>query len=370
MKKWKIVAIVALMLAMLTGCSDMIEEMARVRLTTVSFDKQDGTGGSDSVDATYGLAMPVATAPTRTGYTFDGYYDGIEGTGNQYYTAAMTSFRSWNKAVATTLYAKWTGNSYTVSFDSQSGSDPDPTSTSVTYGQVYGPLAMTTREGLTFGGWWTGEGGTGTQILSSTLVSITADQTLYAKWSFTPFIGPAGGYVFYENPSHATDEWRYLEAAPSDIVLDGSDYTHIFGYHRPDGAGAVLVGTGTGIGSGKTNTEALVSAMGNNAYITFTLENSNTTDQYAAKLCSDHVVTNDGEVYDDWFLPSRDELNLMYVNLYLNESGGFPVNNNYYWSSSEDSAHLAYLHYFDSNDRSAYNRNYSVAKVRPIRAFR
>ena len=40
---------------------------------TVTFDKQSGTGGSDSVSATYGAAMPAATAPTRTGYTFSGY---------------------------------------------------------------------------------------------------------------------------------------------------------------------------------------------------------------------------------------------------------------------------------------------------------
>ena len=28
-------------------------------------------------------------------------------------------------------------------------------------------------------------------------------------------IGPAGGYIFYENPNYAADGWRYLEAAPS-----------------------------------------------------------------------------------------------------------------------------------------------------------
>jgi hypothetical protein len=41
---------------------------------TVTFNKQSGTGGSNSVVATYDTAMPVATAPTRTGYTFGGYF--------------------------------------------------------------------------------------------------------------------------------------------------------------------------------------------------------------------------------------------------------------------------------------------------------
>jgi uncharacterized repeat protein (TIGR02543 family) len=81
---------------------------------TVTFDKQSGTGGSDSVSATYGAAMPAATAPTRTGYTFGGYYTAAGGAGTQYYTAAMASARNWDIAANTTLYANWTANTYTV----------------------------------------------------------------------------------------------------------------------------------------------------------------------------------------------------------------------------------------------------------------
>jgi len=73
---------------------------------TVSFDRQSGTGGSASVSATYGSAMPAATAPTRTGYSFGGYYTAING-GTQYYTAAMASATNWNIAANTTLYARW-----------------------------------------------------------------------------------------------------------------------------------------------------------------------------------------------------------------------------------------------------------------------
>jgi hypothetical protein len=71
----------------------------------VTFDKQSGTGGSDSVTATYGAAMPAATAPTRAGYTFSGYYTVAGGAGTQYYTAAMASARNWDIAANTTLYA-------------------------------------------------------------------------------------------------------------------------------------------------------------------------------------------------------------------------------------------------------------------------
>ena len=77
---------------------------------TVTFDKQSGTGGSTSVSATYGSAMPSATAPTRSGYTFGGYYTQTGGSGTQYYTSGMASSRNWDLAANTTLYAKWTVN--------------------------------------------------------------------------------------------------------------------------------------------------------------------------------------------------------------------------------------------------------------------
>ena len=86
---------------------------------TVTFDKNSGTGGDNSVTATYGSAMPTITAPTRTGYTFGGYYNSEtsnNGTGTKYYNADGTSARNWdvNTTSGQTLYANWTANTYTV----------------------------------------------------------------------------------------------------------------------------------------------------------------------------------------------------------------------------------------------------------------
>lgn len=75
---------------------------------TVTLDAQGGTGGSTSVTATLNIAMPSATAPTRTGYTFGGYFIEQNGAGTQYYNADMTSANSWDISANTTLYAKWT----------------------------------------------------------------------------------------------------------------------------------------------------------------------------------------------------------------------------------------------------------------------
>ncbi len=83
---------------------------------TVSFNVNGGSGGqSAAVSATYGSAMPTisTTAPTRTGYTFMGWYDNATYTsGTQYYNAAGASARTWNKTAAATLYAGWKANTY------------------------------------------------------------------------------------------------------------------------------------------------------------------------------------------------------------------------------------------------------------------
>ena len=74
---------------------------------TVTLDKQNGTGGTSSVTVKKGSAMPSATAPTRSGYTFKGYYSGTNGSGTKYYNANMTSARSWDKTTGGKLYAYW-----------------------------------------------------------------------------------------------------------------------------------------------------------------------------------------------------------------------------------------------------------------------
>jgi uncharacterized repeat protein (TIGR02543 family) len=78
------------------------------------------------------------------------------------------------------------GVDYTVTFDAQGGTAPSPASKTVTYGATYGTLATTTRTGYTFAGWWTGSGGTGSEVTSGTTVTTAANHTLYAKWIAIP----------------------------------------------------------------------------------------------------------------------------------------------------------------------------------------
>ena len=76
---------------------------------TVTFDKQGGTGGSDSVIAIVRRPMPSAVMPTKTCHIFNGYYATASG-GTQYYTETGESARNYDIPTDSTLYAGWTPN--------------------------------------------------------------------------------------------------------------------------------------------------------------------------------------------------------------------------------------------------------------------
>ena len=104
--------------------------------------------------------------------------------------------------------------------------------------------------------------------------------------------------------------------------------------------------TGTAIGTGQANTTAIVTAQG--------------AGSYAAQLCND--LTEGG--YDDWFLPSKDELNKLYTNKVA--IGGFADDN--YWSSSEDSADYAWYQDFNFGYPHYFYKE-MTHRVRAVRAF-
>ena len=144
---------------------------------TVSFNANGGSCSTSSKSVTYGSTYGTLPTPTRTGYSFSGWYTSASG-GSQ-----VTSSTTVNKDYDHTLYAHWTQDepsSYTVSFNANGGSC-STSSKSVTYGSTYGTLPTPTRTGYSFTGWYTSASG-GTQVTSSTTVSLTSNQTLYAHW--------------------------------------------------------------------------------------------------------------------------------------------------------------------------------------------
>lgn len=74
---------------------------------TVTLDKQGGTGGTSIVTATDGEELPYASAPTRSGYEFNGYYSKQNGLGTKYYDANMSAVTNWYGSSNETIYAHW-----------------------------------------------------------------------------------------------------------------------------------------------------------------------------------------------------------------------------------------------------------------------
>jgi uncharacterized repeat protein (TIGR02543 family) len=113
----------------------------------------DVNGGDALKTSTYqviyknGITLP---APTRTGYSFSGWYDG---------SAQVSGSTFWlNVRQSVTLTAHWTANKYTLTLDGNGGKIGTSTSASVavTYGEAYS-VPTATRYGYVFGGWFNGK---------------------------------------------------------------------------------------------------------------------------------------------------------------------------------------------------------------------
>ncbi len=164
----------------------------------VTLKANGGVGDDQVVSATYNSKMPTTlknggkiVAPTKTGYSFTGYFKGDA----KYYDNDLTPTNTkWTTVGNGTLLAGWQANTYTVSFNGNGGSNADDKT--VTYDATYGDLPSSTRTGYTFDGWFTEAVG-GTQVTASATVQITAAQTLYAHWT-------AKGYTIELNNQSAT----------------------------------------------------------------------------------------------------------------------------------------------------------------------
>lgn len=144
---------------------------------TVTFDANGGTlaAGTDSQTVPTGQKVTMPAKPSRDGYTFDGWYTEKECT-----TAWIFAANTVDADI--TLYAKWTPKENTVTFDANGGTlAPDTTDQTVETDQKAVKPTDPTRDGYTFGGWYTEEACTTPWDFDADVV--TGDTTLYAKWT-------------------------------------------------------------------------------------------------------------------------------------------------------------------------------------------
>jgi len=253
--------------------------------------------------------------------------------------------------------------------------------------------------GLTFSTTTGQLSGTPTSAQSATNYTITATNAAgSATQTFALTVtyavgntGPGGGKIFYVattpfvcGPTRATT-CTYLEAAPPALGLASSDSDTVYTtnrrwanttYQNTAVASSPETATATAIGWGYRNTRAII------------LQGNTDTATSAAALADSYTVTVSGVVYDDWYLPSKDELNQMCKwqrgvpwTSDATVCGGGTLNSGpgaagfeavRYWSSSEGGSGVAWSQNFIGadaffNNKNALSQPYYL--VRPIRSF-
>lgn len=279
---------------------------------TVTLNQQSGSGGSSSVTATYNLSMPSATMPTRTGYTFGGYFTEAGGSGTQYYNADGTSEKIWDKTSATTLYAHWTAKTYTVLLDPQSGNG-GTSSVTATYNAAMPSATMPTRDGFTFGGYFTGTNGSGAKYYNADGTSaknwnIANDTTtLYAKWdlkNYTVTLDPDFTGGVYTNVT-ATYRQKMPNVTPPE--REGYSFGGYFTYKNGVGTGYYNL-NGICTNNCDFTVDTTLYAKWNAKTYTVTLDQqggsggtSSTNATYNAAMPSVTIPTREGYVFGGYF---------------------------------------------------------------------
>jgi uncharacterized repeat protein (TIGR02543 family) len=286
---------------------------------TVTYYVNGNTGGTVPTDTNYYTTGQKVTVLGNTGklekagYAFVGWNNISDSSGTIFHAGDTFTIGSSN----VNLSVVWE-TAYSVIYDGNgnTGGSAPVDLTEYVPGDTVTVLANATnfvkeQDGvsLRFAGWNTT---TNTYHAGSTFTIYSSDVTLVAQWEVIGGIGPAGGYVFYDNLSYTTDStgvsYRYMECAKTDqsagIRWDNGSSTSISS-----------LGLSGGIGYGRGNTTAIIAVM--------------STGNYAAQACASLSVNG----HNDWYLPSIGELDAMYNNLYVTGLGGFSSFS--YWSSSK-----------------------------------
>jgi YVTN family beta-propeller protein len=184
---------------------------------TVTFNANGGTGTMANETEPYNTATDLtANAYTYTGHTFTGWNTAANGSGTAYANDASYPFTA-----SATLYAQWSVNSYTVTFNANGGTgtmanetEPYNTATDLT-ANAY------TYTGHTFTGWNTAANGSGTAYANDASYPFTASATLYAQWSvnnYTVTFNANGGTGTMANETEAYN-------TPTDLTANAYTYT-------------------------------------------------------------------------------------------------------------------------------------------------
>ena len=175
-----------------------------VNTYTLTFKYNDNKTSDTEKTVTYDKTYGTLPSPSRDGYTFLGWYTAL--TSGTKIEASQTVKTAKDQI----LYAIWSQNTYTITFNSSGGTIPSGTNWTgsgttatkqVVYDNTYGELPNPSKTGYTFNGWATSGGDV---IDASDTVEIIASTTLYAQWGANSYLvtfDANGGEVTIQNSS-------------------------------------------------------------------------------------------------------------------------------------------------------------------------
>ncbi len=193
----------------------------------------NSNGGSEveSQNVAYNDYVMVPTPPTKTGWTFAGWFTDEELNNKFEFTKKVTG--------KLTLYAKWTIDTYLVEFNSNDGTNID--AQEIIYGQFVVEPSDPEKLGWTFGGWYTNEKCTDRFDFST----IVADKlTLYAKWEDNTSPEEVTGITAISsyNSESKLYEVELTWTDPVDSEDSGSPFDHVFiGCSKKDSSDSVNI---------------------------------------------------------------------------------------------------------------------------------
>lgn len=191
----------------------------------------------------------------------------------------------------------------------------------------------------------------GDPVEGGTLICDADGNAIWQKTKYEVGDFAQGGVVFWVD-----------ESGEHGLVCAIEDQNGGAGIQWYNGVATNTEAHGRGIFAGKMNTMLIVANQGSNS------------NAYAAGLCSNYYVEQNGIIYGDWYLPSKEELVLMYQNQLIIDNtavanGGSTFSINLYWSSYETGNTIAYSHSMYSTYETYNNGKIDDNNVRAVRSF-
>ncbi|MEK3910225.1 InlB B-repeat-containing protein [Paenibacillus sp. FSL H7-0331] len=207
---------------------------------TLTFDSQGGGDVAPISRIIVGDKVTAPTAPTRQGYTLSGWY-------KEAAYKTEWNFTSDKSSRDLTLYAKWTPNTYTVTFDSQGGGGV--ASIQAKTGETITAPTTPTRPGYTFGGWYKEADSINAWNFAADTISGIGDITLYAKWTPAPV---ANSVLHVAAPTFSEVRVGYAqpEAGALTIVNSGTGDAVITAVYSSDTSKFTVGGSGSTVTAG------------------------------------------------------------------------------------------------------------------------